>query len=618
MSDWLVELKAPTFSDFFTLDDPVKGQLDNTEYRLGDFVNITDRVRQISVNRGRSALLEKFTAGNCSIILDNRDRFFDPTNANSPFFGEIVPRKDVKISYLGDPVFTGSVSDWNFDYTFADATAELVGHDAFTKLSTTLVPPGTLASETISARLNNVLDQVSWPADLRDIDTDLLVLGSEVIDDNVNTLTYLQKVELSSSALLFINKQGLLQYIFRYQGDAVDITVGIDDGIPTNAFSVTFGSEELINSVTINHFISGVATAVTLEDAASQAQFGVLERSFDTLLSTDVDAQNLGELILARYSNPTYRIDEIGFNLDGLSSGQIEDLMSLELGNKIKLKWQPLNVGDVFYRFVLVDSIEHSASPASHGMKMKVTDLGSAIETVATGGSYTKDFIDEGDLYRMHVYDTVGTFDFTIDGDLDVEVLIIGGGGSNSNTSLAIGGGGGGGIATGDLELTGAQTLSVVVGNAGIRTSTPVNGGNSSFGSFVAPGGGAAGAPNSNGSNGGSGGGASGALPFPVQSHSGGSSVAASVSPLVFFGNDGGDTDTVNERGGSGGSANYTSTFTGVEQTFGVGGLGIRSVTFGIPGDPGPISGIYGQGQGGTGSSYRDSVQGAVFVRYKI
>ena len=357
---------------------------------------------------------------------------------------------------------------------------------------------------------------------------------------------------------------------------------------------------------------------MTLEDAASQALFGVLERSFDTLLSTDVDAQNLGALILARYSNPTYRIDEIGFNIDGLSSGQIEDLMSLELGNKIKLKWQPLNVGDVFYRFVLVDSIEHSASPASHGMKMKVTDLGSAIETVATGGSYTKDFIDEGDLYRMHVYDTVGTFDFTIDGDLDVEVLIIGGGGSNSNTSLAIGGGGGGGIATGDLELTGAQTLSVVVGNAGIRTSTPVNGGNSSFGSFVAPGGGAAGAPNSNGSNGGSGGGASGALPFPVQSHSGGSSVAASVSPLVFFGNDGGDTDTVNERGGSGGSANYTSTFTGVEQTFGVGGLGIRSVTFGIPGDPGPISGIYGQGQGGTGSSYRDSVQGAVFVRYKI
>lgn len=595
MTDWMVEFKG-----------------------AASFVDVTSRVRNISINRGRSQLLEKFTAGSCSITLDNRDRYFDPTNEASALYGEVVPRKDVRISYLGDYVFTGSVSDWNFDYTFSDATAEIVGHDSFTKLSTTVVPVGTLASQTISARINNVLDLVDWPAGLRDIDSDLLVLGSEVIGDNVNTLSYLQKLELSSNGMLFMNKDGLLQYIFRYQGDAVDITVGMDDGIPTNAFAVTYGSEELINSVTINHFIDGLAASVTLVNAASQAKYGVLERSYDTLLSTDVDAQNLGELILARYSNPTYRIDEIGFNLDGLSSGQIDDLMSLELGNKIKLKWKPLNVGDVFYRFVLVDSIEHSVTPGTHGMKMKVTDLGTAIETVATGGSYTTDFIDEGDLYRMHVYDTVGTFNFTIDGSLDVEVLIIGGGGSRGTSELAIGGGGGGGVAVGDLALTGAQTISVVVGNAGVRSPAPVNGGNSSFGSYVAPGGGAGGAPNSNGSNGGSGGGASGTFPAPVGNFTGGLSVAASVTPLVFFGNNGGNTVPSTQRGGNGGSASYTSTFTGLSRTYGSGGLGIRAIAFTIPEPPPPISDAYGRGEGSTGTSYKASVQGAVFVRYKI
>jgi hypothetical protein len=626
MTDWLVELKAPTFSDYFTLDDATKGVLDNTSYPLGinEYVNITSRVRRITTNRGRSKLLDKFTAGNCSIVLDNRDRYFDPTNVDSPLYGEIVPRNDIRISYLGEYAFTGSVSDWNFDYTFSDATAEIVGHDSFTKLATTIVPAGTLTSETINERINNVLDLVDWDADLRDIDDDLLVLGSEVIGDKVNTLSYLQKIELSSNGLFFIDKDGLIKYIFRYQGDAVDVTVGVDDGIPTNAFNVTYGSEELTNSVTVNYFLDGEAASVTLESVPSQTSYGVLERSYDTLLSSEVDAENFGQLILARYKEPTYRIDEIGFNIKGLTPEQTTDLMGLELGNKIKLKWKPLGVGEVFYRFVLVDSIEHVVTPGTHDMKMKVTDLGTAIETVAVGGSYTTDFIDEGDLYRMHVYDTVGTFDFTIDGDLDVEVLIIGGGGSAGNGEAYIGGGGGGGIAAGDLSLTGAQTVTVVVGVAGERVFptpyVPVNGGDSSFGTYVAPGGGAGGEPDSDGSDGGNGGGASGAFATSgTVQYYGGSSVAASVSPLTFYGNDGTDNViTGTKKGGDGGSAGYTSTFTGIERTYGVGGAGIRVPSFVIPETPEPVLDSYGQGEGDTGTFYKRPVQGAVFVRYKV
>jgi hypothetical protein len=638
MSNWLVELEAPTFSDFFRLDDPVKGVLNNTEHRLGgDYVNITSRVRQISVNRGRSKLLEKFTAGSCSIVLDNRDRYFDPTNVDSPFYGEILPRKDVRISYLGEPVFTGSVSDWNFDYTFSDATAEIVAHDAFTKLATTNVPVGTLVSESIVDRFNTVLDLVNWDADLRDIDNDLLILAEEIIAENVNTLGYLQKIELSSSGLLFMDKAGTLKYIFRYQGDAVNLTVGVDDGIPTNAFNVTFGSEELANNITVNYVNSGGEAFTTLVDEPSQTAYGVLERSFDTLLADDVEAENLAQLILERYKNPTYRIDEIGFNIDGLSAEQIEDLMALELGNRIKLKWQPLGVGDIFYRSVIIDTISHSATPAMHELKMKVTDIGQAIETLASGGSYTTDFVDptDGELYRMHVYDTVGTFDFTIDGSLDLEVLIIGGGGARRSQEDYAGGGGGGAVVTGELELVGTQTISVTVGDGGVMLpGTPTVGGNSSFGTYVAPGGGMGGVQGGNGGDGGNGGGASGnALNDTL--YSGGSSVHDSVSPLTFYGNNGGANviGGGNDRGGHGGSANYTSTFTGVERTYGIGGRGFSSGSIGIPGSPGsgpppfPLIGSYGQGEGkptifidgvaftlATGT--RIATQGAVFIRY--
>lgn len=661
MSDWLVELKAPTYSAYFTLDDPVKGVLNNTTYVLGssEYINVTNRVRSISINRGRSKLLDKFTAGSCSIILDNRDRHFDPTNIDSPFYGEIVPRKDVRISYLGELVFTGSVSDWNFDYSFSDATAEIVGHDAFTKLATTVVPIGTLDSESITDRINAVLDLVNWDTDLRNIDDDPLTVIEETIGENVNTLTYLQKLELSSAGLLFIDKEGVLKYIFRYQGDAVNITVGMGDGIPSNAFNVNYGTEELANSITVNYFNDEGEAFVTLTDETSQSAYGVLERSYDTLLSDDVIAENLAQLILERYKNPTYRIDEVGFNMNGLTTDQVDDLMELELGNRIKLKWQPLGVGDVLYRSVIIDSISHYATPAGHTLKMKVTDIGAPIETLATGGSYITEFVDpaDGDLYRMHVYDTVGTFDFTIEGSLDIEVLIIGGGGAWQANDIYVGGGGGGAVVAGALELEGTQTITVTVGDAGtMLPATPTNGGDSSFGDYVAPGGGMGGsgtvdgvvASGGDGVDGGNGGGASGDWPFfegvfysggPTL-YDGGLSVHDDVSPLTFYGNDGTRNRNYTDGagvgvGGNGGSADYTSTFTGVERTYGIGGRGVRSTNIiGIPERPGsgtppfPLIGAYGQGEGletlffdgvaYTGSDKRLATQGAVFIRYKV
>ncbi len=58
------DLAANGLGSFFTLDDPVKGKLDNTLYVLGGdvLVDVTSTVRQVSVKRGRNRQLEKFTA----------------------------------------------------------------------------------------------------------------------------------------------------------------------------------------------------------------------------------------------------------------------------------------------------------------------------------------------------------------------------------------------------------------------------------------------------------------------------------------------------------------------------------------------------------------------------
>ncbi len=59
--------------NFFVLDDATKGQLDNTSYPLGGltFIDVTDRVRNFSISRGRSNLFSALPAGQLNVEFNN-------------------------------------------------------------------------------------------------------------------------------------------------------------------------------------------------------------------------------------------------------------------------------------------------------------------------------------------------------------------------------------------------------------------------------------------------------------------------------------------------------------------------------------------------------------------
>ena len=103
------DLTDSPIGPFFRLNDDESGRLDNTEYRLGGtiFVDVTDRVRQISLNRGKTRRFANFQSGQLSVEFNNHDRAFDPLYPDSPFAGNIIPRREVRVS-LGTAVqFSG-------------------------------------------------------------------------------------------------------------------------------------------------------------------------------------------------------------------------------------------------------------------------------------------------------------------------------------------------------------------------------------------------------------------------------------------------------------------------------------------------------------------------------
>lgn len=88
------------------------------------WTDVTAWFRSISTSRGRGSELDDYGPGTATIVLDNRDRRFDPAHAAGPYYGSLLPRRQVKvetvIAGVTRPVFRGLVSSWRQSWAHDD------------------------------------------------------------------------------------------------------------------------------------------------------------------------------------------------------------------------------------------------------------------------------------------------------------------------------------------------------------------------------------------------------------------------------------------------------------------------------------------------------------------
>ena len=357
-------------SKAFTLDDPVAGVIGSTEFTVGgvSFEDITARVRSVSIGRGKNRDLDRFNAGVLSVSLNNEDRAFDPLFASSPYAGDIVPRRDVRVSAGTAVQYIGKVTDWNFTFEpNGRQSASLEAADGFTFLAQQDLTAGTAVAQLTGARVNAVLSQASvdWPVADRVIDAGNSQLGTDVFDGNV--LSYLQKVEQSEGGLFFIDKLGRVAFRDRLTTPTVDnVTVFADDGtgIPFAPAALDYGTEQLHNQVTVT---SPSSTAVA-NDALSQTRYGIAAVSVDTLIDDADTVEGLAELLLSRFKEPELRFQQIRVDIDKITPAQQATVFGLEIGDVLQVKLTPGNppVGAKIERFGLVIQIAHEVSTDEH------------------------------------------------------------------------------------------------------------------------------------------------------------------------------------------------------------------------------------------------------------
>jgi hypothetical protein len=376
------DLAAGGVGDFFTLDDPVKGELDNAPFGLsGDILqDVTDEVQSITVRRGRSRELERFQAGAATINLDNSERKYDPAagTAVTPFGASMRPRKAVQITTAGQPVFAGVVDDWDLQYSLnGDHIASVKVTDGFVFLAGQEIEPHTTTGQTTGARIEAILDraEINWPPGKRAIDTGSATLQADAIGGTadpkpVPALGYLQKVDEAEQGALFIGANGELTFRSRSALQVLTDVVFADDGtgIPFTNVAAAFGSEELRNRVTVSRLNGGTATA---SDTDSIDAYGAIDFEIrDSLLADDTQAQSLANTIVSRFAEPLLRIDGIEVVLNALDGAQQAQVLGLELGALVRVLYTPSGIGDAIDQFVRLDSIEHNITADQHRVRL--------------------------------------------------------------------------------------------------------------------------------------------------------------------------------------------------------------------------------------------------------
>lgn len=348
---------------FFTLDDAVQGVLDDSRWVLGGaqgLVDVTDNVRSVSISRGKSRELDRYQTGSAQVSFNNNLRQFDPTYTASPYFGQLVPSRQLVITVDGVVQFTGITDDWGIDYDIGGMSiAVCTGVDVFAELNQLTFTSYAPNVELTGTRIDNALTNVSWPAGARSIDTGNASVIDQLVDDGTNALSYLQAIAASEPGDVFATKDGKLRFVSRDgSGTSAGVTLG-EDGISVNALQAVYGSELLYNSVTV----SNASTMATAQDLTSIAAYGIRDLTIDTYLANDADLQTMADYLLAQYSNPEYRFESVDVILNNLSAGEKASLLALELGDFVVVKFTPSGIPPQIARAGKVIRLDQSHDP---------------------------------------------------------------------------------------------------------------------------------------------------------------------------------------------------------------------------------------------------------------
>jgi hypothetical protein len=375
----------------FVLDSATRGVLDGTEFTLGGerYFDITDRLVTAQVRRGKSQALDRIDAGVVSVTVDNSDRVFDPLYENGPFFGQLIPRRSVRVTSNGLPVFVGFIDDFDIQYEpGVQSVVRIDASDALSVLTSAGLEEFIPDSELSGARINTVLDrpEIDWPAELRDIDAGNSTMLDTDVSEGTPALTYMQLVANSEFGTLFLSKDGKITFRERNAVPNIpdivfsdEVVAGVYTGIQFADVNIVYGSENLYNRIILENADIFPEEAYA-EDATSQAVYGPRTLTQSGLLIQEPEQlQFLADFFLARYKEPQYRFETVTVVLDTITTVNQDKVLDLEIGDIVLVRFEPSDIPPAIEQYCRIIGINHDWTPGSKNISFALERLDFAV-----------------------------------------------------------------------------------------------------------------------------------------------------------------------------------------------------------------------------------------------
>ena len=329
---------GPSFQQTMIIDQGKLGI--NT---LGDsaslIVDVSNVVDSISTKRGRSATADEFQTGTLTLRIVDQNGDFNSQNPSSPYYGYLTPMRKVSISATYDSVvyaiFNGYITSYTTttpqnanDVVYTTITA-VDAYRLFQNAQISTVT-GATAGNLSGTRIDQILDQISWPATMRDVDAGLTTLQADPGTART-ALAALITATNSEYGAFYIGPQGYAVF----QDRTVTVTSFADTAVVFNDNGTDIGYANAVwrlDDTLIFNQANITRTGGTVQSATNTTSidkyFAHTYNQQDLLMQTDQVALDYARAYVASRAETTVRCDAIELDLytDNYTAGTVAAL----------------------------------------------------------------------------------------------------------------------------------------------------------------------------------------------------------------------------------------------------------------------------------------------------
>lgn len=364
---------GPVFGIAFTIGDPDNGILGVNVLAdaASDVVDISNQVGRISIRRGYNLLQDQFQAGTATVRVYDPTGAWNPQNPASPYYGKLIPLRKMRITGDGVYLFSGYTTGYNYTYPkdqdigFVDIECS----DAFRLFNMANVTSvtGSSAGQTTGQRIDDILDTVSWPVSMRDINT-----GDSTVQADPGTartsLNAIKNVEFSEQGAFYVSPGGNAvfderSFIISKSGQNPTSFANDGTGIGYKNIVFAFDDKLIINQASITR-IGG--TAQTASNADSIAKYFPHSVNYsDLVVQTDAEALNIARTYVATRAETTIRIDALTLDLNSPDyTAGISAALNLDFFDTMAIK-NVAQDGTIIQKTLQCMGIQHDITPNS-------------------------------------------------------------------------------------------------------------------------------------------------------------------------------------------------------------------------------------------------------------